>query len=216
MLQEWNQSSCNRSNLLWSNVHHIYFGWSYKWEVCFKTSFYFVTDECTICIQRCITLSYYKVFFLFCCQINNIIVIKVYFTIFYLTVRSRDKTKVIDFCVNTQRRDKTNIWTLRSFDRTKTTIVCVVNVTNLETSAVTRKTTRTKSRQTAFMCDFCQWVSLVHELRQCISTKISIDDRRYCFSIDKVNWSKHLVIANIHTLTDSTRHTSQTNAELII
>ena len=145
VLQEWNQRSSNRSNLLRSNVHHIYFCWSYKWEVSFKTCFNFVTNECTIFVQRSITLSYYKVFFFLSCQVNNIIIIEVYFTFFYFTIRCRDETEVIDFCVDTQRRDQTNVWTLRSFNRTKTTIVSIVNVTNFETCTVTRKTTRTES-----------------------------------------------------------------------
>ena len=61
-----------------------------------------------------------------------------------LTVRSGDEAKLIDGGVYTERRDKTDVRTLRALNRTEATIVCLVNVWNLETCALTRKTARTK------------------------------------------------------------------------
>ena len=65
------------------------------------------------------------------------------------------------------------------------------------------------------MSNFCQWVCLVHELRQCICSEERVNYRRNCFCINQINRSKYFIIANIHTLTNSTRHTSQTNSKLI-
>ena len=65
------------------------------------------------------------------------------------------------------------------------------------------------------MSDFSQWISLIHELRQSICSKEWIDNRRNSLRINQINRSKHFIVTHIHTLTDGTRHTCQTNRKLI-
>ena len=77
-------------------------------------------------------------------EVDNVVVVEVYDRVLNLTVWSGDKAKLVDCGIHTERRDKTDVRTLRALDRTQTTIVCVVNVSNLEACALTRKTTRTK------------------------------------------------------------------------
>ena len=89
-------------------------------------------------------------------------------------------------------------------------------VTNLKSCSVATQTTGTESRQTAFVCDFCQWILLVHKLREGIGAEICIDDGRYCLGIYQVYRGKYLVITNIHTFADSPCHTSQTYSKLSI
>ena len=72
------------------------------------------------------------------------VVIEVDERILYAAVRSSDEAKLIDSSVYTERRDKTDVRTLRALDRTQTTVVCIVNVTNLEACTLTRQTARTK------------------------------------------------------------------------
>ena len=91
----------------------------------------------------------------------------------------------------------------------------IVYVSHLETCTIARQTARTQCRHTAFVRDFRQRVGLVHELGQSIRAEERIDDRRNRLGINQINRREHLIVADLHTLTDSTRHTCQTNGELI-
>src|SRR5690606_486334 len=89
---------------------------------------------------------------------------KIYHSVLYRAVRGFDKSKSVYFRKYTKRRNKSNIWTLRSFNRTKTTVVGIMNVTNLETCTLTRQTSGPKCRHTTFVRYFSQWICLIHKL----------------------------------------------------
>ena len=61
-----------------------------------------------------------------------------------------------------------------------------------------------------------QRVLLIHKLAQCVRAKIGIDNRRNSLVVNQVGRREHLVITDVHTLTDGTSHTSQTYTELIV
>ena len=164
MLEEWDKSCRYRSNLLWSNVHQINICRRNYREVSILTTLNDLTDECTILVQWSITLTNDAVLLLLCGEINNILVIHIYYTICNLTIWSRDKAELVDSSIYTERRDKTDVRSFRTLNRTKTTIVCIVNVTNLETCTLTRKTTRTEGRKTTLVSYLSKRVGLVHEL----------------------------------------------------
>ena len=65
------------------------------------------------------------------------------------------------------------------------------------------------------MRHFGQRIGLIHELGQGIGAEERIDDGRNGLRINQVCRSKHLIVADIHTLTNRTAHTSQTYRELI-
>ena len=71
MFQERNQRCCNRGNLLWRYVHQLYLIRSYNRIIGILTGFYFVADESSVFIQRCITLSDNLLFFFFGCKVNQ-------------------------------------------------------------------------------------------------------------------------------------------------
>ena len=89
-----------------------------------------------------------------------------------------------------------------------------MDVTDLEAGTLTRKTAGTESRDTTLMCDFGQRVGLVHKLAELVGAEERVDDRRKSLGVDKVNSLEILVVAHIHTLTDSAGHTCQTDTEL--
>ena len=171
MFQERNQRCSNRSNLLRRNVHQFHFIRSYNRIVSILAGLYFITNESTIIIQRSITLSNNLAFFFFRSQICQTCIRKVYLTIFNLTIRSFNETKHINLSEHTQRRDQTNVRSFRCFNRTKTTIVSIVNVAYLKSGTLTRQTTRTKGRHTTFMRNFSQRIRLVHKLGQSIRSE---------------------------------------------
>ena len=215
MLQEWNQTCWNRCNLLWRNIHIVNLWRWNNWIISILTALNHVADKCTIFCQRSITLTDDLSLLILSCQVNNIIIVHINLAIVHLTVRSYDKAEVIDLCIHTEWRNQTDVWTFRTLNRTKTTIVSIVYVSNLETSTLTRQTTRTKGRKTTLVGYLSQWVSLVHELWQWVGTKEWVDNARDGLGIDQICWSEHLIVAYIHTLTDSAAHTCQTDRELV-
>ena len=164
MLKEWNKSGRNRCYLLWSNVHKVYLRRRNNREVCILTTLNDLTNEGTVVVQRSISLTDDMFFLFLCSKVNNIVVVEVYNRIHNLTVRSFNETEVVDLCIHTERRDKTNVWSFRALDRAETTVVCIVYVTNLETSTLTRQTTRTECRETTLVSYLSKWVCLIHEL----------------------------------------------------
>ena len=142
MFQERNQRSSDRSNLLWRNIHQLYLVRSNNRIISITTSFYFLTNKFAFIIQWSITLSDYLILFLFGCQIFNTFIRYIHLTISYFTIRSWNKAKFINLSIHTQRRNQTDIRTFRSFNRTQTTIMSIVYVTNLKTSTFTWQTTR--------------------------------------------------------------------------
>ena len=78
----------------------------------------------------------------------------------------------------------------------------IVHVAHLKTGALTRQTTRTQGAHTALVGNLGKRVSLVHELRQGISSEEGVDYRRYRLGVDKVDGGEHLIVAHVHALTD--------------
>ena len=113
-----------------------------------------------------------------------------------------------------QRRNQTNVRTFRSLDGTQTTVVGVVNITYLETSAFTRQTTGSKGGHSPLVGDFGQGIGLVHELAQLIGSKEGIDHRTEGPRINQIGRGKDFVVPNIHTLADGPGHTGQTHSKL--
>ena len=215
MLQEGNQTSSDRGNLLRSNVHQIHLCGRNNWVVIVATALNHLTDKRTILAQGSITLTDNKFLLFLCTIVSDTFGRKVNDTILYLSIGSLNKAKVVDLCVYTKTADKTDVWTFRRLDRTQTAIVGEMYVTNLETGTLTRKTTRTEGRKTTLMSYLCQGVGLVHELAQCVCSEECVDNAGNCLCINKVSGTEHLVVTNIHTLANGTAHTSKTNCKLI-
>ena len=143
-------------------------------------------------------------------------VVEIHLAVLNLAVRSLDKAEVVDFSKHTQRRNQTDVRALRGLNRAKTSVVGVVHVAHLKSGTVTRQTARTESRHSSLVSNLGKRVGLVHELRQCVGSEERIDNGRDCLGVDQVNRSKHLVVADVHTLTDCTRHTCKTHSKLVV
>ena len=73
------------SNLLGRYVHQFHLGRRNHRIVSILTSFYFIADKSTIVIQRSISLRNNLFFLFFSSQINQTVIRKIHFSIFYLT-----------------------------------------------------------------------------------------------------------------------------------
>ena len=211
MLQEGNQTSSDRGNLLRSNVHQIHLCGRNNWVVIVATALNHLTDKRTILAQGSITLTDNQFLLFLCAIISDTVRRKVNHTILYLSVWSLNETKVVYLCIYTKTADQTNVWTFRRLDRTKTAIVCEMHVTNLETGTLTRKTARTEGRKTTLMCYLRQGVGLVHELAQSICSEEGIDNTGDCLRVDKFCGTEHLIVAYIHAFANSTAHAGKTD-----
>ena len=189
--------------------------WRNHREVGILTALDNVADECSIIIKRSITLTYDVVLFLLSRQVNNILVLKVGNTVDNLTVRSLDEAQLVNLCIYTKRRYKSDVRTFRALDRTQTAIVSVMHVTHLESGTLTRQTSRTKCRQTTLVSNLGKRVSLVHELRQRVCAEERVDYTRYGLGIDKIGRGEHFIVAHVHPLPYSAAHTCQSDRELI-
>ncbi len=144
VLQEGNQGSSDRGNLLRSNVHQINLRGRNNRIVVVPTAFHTRTDEGAIVVQRSITLTNNLTFLLLGCHVTNTVVTEIHLAILYHTIGSLDEAKVVNLCKYAKRADQTDVGTFRRLNGTKATIVGVVYVTHLETCTLTRQTARTQ------------------------------------------------------------------------
>ena len=91
----------------------------------------------------------------------------------------------------------------------------VVNVAHLETSTLTRKTTRTESRKAALVRYLGKGVGLVHELREGVGAEERVYNARNGFGVNQVGGCEHLVVAYVHTFANGAAHTGQSDRELV-
>ena len=216
MLEEWDERSCDRSDLDRSHIHKLHFRGGSDREVSVKTSLDTRIHERAIIIDRSITLGDDLTLFDFGGEVLDMRIIEIDHAIIYLAIRGFDETEVIDFCVNAERRNQTDVRTFRGLDWAETAIVSIVHVTDLETGTFTRQTAGAESRHTALVSDLGEGVGLIHELRKGIRTEEGIDCSRDSLGIDQIDRFEHLIIADIHFLADGASHTSQTDGELVV
>src|SRR5690606_12748801 len=113
--------------LVRSDVHVFYFTWLKNRKVSSLTGSNLIFSKVSFVIQWDIRLGDLCLILFLCTK--ECIILKVYSTLFYLAVRSLDKAHLIDLGVYAKSRDKTDVWSFRSLDGTKTAIVAIVYVT---------------------------------------------------------------------------------------
>ena len=81
-----------------------------------------------------------------------------------LPVRSLEEAVLVDPCVVCQRDDETDVRTFRGLDRAHASVMCVVDVSDLESRAVTVESAASESCESSLVGELRKWVDLVHEL----------------------------------------------------
>ena len=69
-------------------------------------------------------------------------------------IRRFDEAKLVDASVARQRRNQTDVRTLRRLDRTDAPIVCRVHVADFESGTLAAQSARSQRRQPALVCNF--------------------------------------------------------------
>ena len=165
MLEEWDERRGDGCDLVGSDVDELNIAFFYYGEVTILTGLDVILEDVAIEIHGGECLRDDLVFFVLGSHVFKAFGREIDLAVFDNTIRCLEETEFIDFGVDGKRGDETDVGSLRGLDRTETTVVGVVDIADLETSAVTGKTTRTESRKTAFVSYLGQRVGLVHELR---------------------------------------------------
>ena len=140
VLQERDKRCSDRRNLVRSHVDKFNLLGRNNREVGILTSFNTFFDNSAVFVHLSRSLSHEFVVLVLSGHILHTLFREVYHAVYDLAVGSLDKSEVVNFCENAERRNKTDVRTFRSLDRAETSVVGIVYVAHLETCTVARKT----------------------------------------------------------------------------
>ncbi len=126
-----------------------------------------------------------------------------------------DKAERIDLRKRRERGDQADVRTFGCFDRADTTVVCTVNVTNVETGALPGQAPRSERRDTAFVTQFRERVDLILKLAQLATSKKLTERRHDRAIVNQLLRGGGVGIAEQHPFAYPARHPAQTDANLI-
>ena len=218
ILKEWDQCCRNREYHLRRHVHIIKFASLIFLCLFTITTGYILMQEVSFLIQWCIRLCYMIVVLFICCHIHNIFCNDRVHRICFvdLTIWSFNESIFVDSRISCKRVDQTDVRTFRCLDRTHSSIVRIVNVTDLKSCTVSGKTTRSKCRQTSLVSQLSKRVVLIHELRQLRRTKEFFHGCSHRLDIDQRLWRNSVLILCCHSFTNNSLQSGQTDSVLIL
>ena len=135
----------------------------------------------------------------------------------HAAVRRLDKAVFVDARVRRKRVDKTDVLSFGGLYRAHSRVMRIVNVADLERSALAVKTAGAEGRQLSLMRKLCNRVGFVHELRQLGGAEKLLYRAGHGTDIDKVLGSRRFgVVLNLHTFPDHSFKARNTDTELIL
>ena len=120
-------------------------------------------NEVTVLVEMLVSLSNYVVVLFVCGEVNDLVG-NAAGSLVNDSVWSLKESVIAYLCIGCKVGDKTDVGTLGGLDGAYSAVVCIVYVTNLEGSPVSRETAGTKRGKTALVGKLCKGVVLVHEL----------------------------------------------------
>ena len=176
VLEEGNQAGCDRGDLHGAYVHQLYLLGGHDGEVGILTGFDALVNKCAVVVDKGASLSDHLALFGLGSHIDYLIVLEVDDAVLNSAVGRLDKAQVIDFRIDAERRDQTDVRAFRRLDRAEAAIVGIVDVTHLESGALTRQAAGTQGTHTALVGHLGQRVCLIHELAQGVGAEEGVDD----------------------------------------
>ena len=172
-----------------------------------------LSKESSLFVKLLICLSDNMVGFLICRHVYNFIS---YLTVNNLAIRSFDKSERINASECSQRADKTDVRTFRRLNRTHAAEVGRVNVSNFHGCAIAAQTAGTQRGKTALVCNSCQRIVLIHELR-----KLRCSEELFNRCRNRANVQKRLRrdcfgFLRGHAFADDSLHAGKTGAKLVL
>ncbi len=135
-----------------------------------------------------------------------------------LSKRSLNKAIFVDPRKRRQIRNQANVRSFRGLNRTHAAIMAIVNVTNLKTGSISRKSTRSQSRKPPLVGQLGQRVRLIHKLRQLRQSKKLLNSRHNRPNVYQRLRCQHLQILRLkrHSLTNNPLQPRQSDPKLIL
>ena len=218
VLKEWDHRCSNWEYHLRWYIHEINLWLRELGCISSESSWYIVLDKVSILIYRLISLYYSVSVLLVCCKVNNLIcnnrVRRI--CLIKLSIWSLNETILVDTRICSQWVDKSDVRTLRGLDRTHSTVVCIVYISDLESGSVSWKSTRTKGWKSSLMSQFWQRVILIHKLWQLWTSEELLNSSRYRLDIDKGLRCDRLSILCCHSLSYNSLKSWKTDSILVL
>ena len=216
VFEERDHRGRNRYYLLRRNVHIVDFFSRHQCDFSmFASGRDLRVDKVSVFGQRFVRLRDDHHFFFVCRQIVDLVGDSVCFFIYH-SVRCFDEAVLIDHAVSGQGTDQTDVRTFRRLDRTHSAVVGMVYVTHLEAGSFSRKTARSECRKSPLVCQLCQWIVLVHELRKLGAAEEFLDCRRHRSDVHQRLRGGHIDVLRGHSFLDDTFHSGEADTELVL
>ena len=138
VLKEWDQGCSYREYHLRRYVHVIKHLTLILLSLFAETTGNVLTNEMSLCVKCLIRLCYMVVILFICCHVNNFVgYTRIHrICLINLTVRCLNKSVLIQLCIGCKGVDQTDVRSLRSLDRAHSSVMGIVNVSNLESGSV--------------------------------------------------------------------------------
>ena len=215
VLKEGDHSRCDRNDHLRGDVHVIGNGVVHLDDLCSLARGDLTVDETVVFVKRLVCLSDY----IFILDVGGHVLDFIRDNagrLVYPAVGSLDEAVVADPCIGCKVGDKTDVRSFRRLDRAHSAVVGVVNVTDLERSAVTGKSARSECRQTALVRQLSQRIVLIHELGQRRRSEELSYRGHDGTDVDKSLGRERFVVLDIHSLLDDLVHSGEADPELVL
>ena len=144
VLEEWNEGCSHRSHLVRSHVHVIHFLLGHNREVRLETALDSVILDHTVIGHLDIGERNELVLFLLGAHEFPSLVAEVNLSVVHLAVWSLDESEIVNLGIDAERRNKSDVRSLRRLDRTKPSVMRIVHVPDLESGPVPGETSRTE------------------------------------------------------------------------
>ena len=214
MLQEGDQSSRHRDELLRGNIHVIDLirgdlidvaaGLAHQDPIVLERA---VRVEQSVCLGDDMVLFRRR---------SEVVDLGADFAVDHPPVRSLDEAVAVDLGVCGERADQADVGAFRGLDRAHPSVVRGVNVTNLEPGALARKAARAECREAASVSKTRQRIGLVHELAQLAGSEEFLDRSNHRTDIDQALWRDGLRILSRHPLPNHPLQAGEPYPDLVL
>ncbi len=110
---------------------------------------------------------------------REVLDIAAHFAVLHPAVGGLEKTVLIHAGIDCKRHNQPDIRTFGGFDRAHPAVVRIVNVPDLESGTIARKTSGSERVQPSLVRELGKGIDLVHELRKLAGTEKLLDRRDY-------------------------------------
>ena len=167
MLKERNKTGADTHDLLWRNVDKFNIFRRNRGEITVASGDNIFTAESAFAIKA-VAWREHLAKFLVGAKLADL---SSCLAILHFSIWREQETVSVDFAVNTQAGDQTNVGAFRRFNWANTAVMGNMHVAYFECGALSVETSRPKGRETSFMHKHGKRIGLIHHLAEFAATK---------------------------------------------